>query len=97
MKQPTIAKPQLDISQALAFATGTPQNENKSKDKGSSKKTAQRGLNESKKGLSGLVPTNDVRLTANIRKDLHLKLKIAAAEQSTTIGELIEALVEKHL
>lgn len=97
MKQPTIAKPQLDISQALAFATGTPQIEKEGKGKGSSKKTAHRGLNESNKGLSGLVPENDVRLTANIRKDLHLKLKIAAAEQSTTIGELIEALVEKHL
>lgn len=97
MKQPIIAKPQLDISQALAFATGTAQNENKGNDKDSNKKTAQRGLNESKKGLSGLVPENDVRLTANIRKDLHLKLKIAAAEQRTTIGELIEKLVEKHL
>lgn len=97
MKQPTIAKPQLDISQALAFATGTPQIEKEGKDKGSSKKTAHRGLNESKKGLSGLVPEDDVRLTANIRKDLHLKLKIKAAEERTTIGELIEKLVEKHL
>lgn len=46
---------------------------------------------------SGLVPAEDVRLTANIRKDLHLKLKIAAAESRTTIGEIIEALVARHL
>lgn len=50
-----------------------------------------------KRSLSGLVPQGDVRLTANIREDLHLKLKIAAAHQRTTIGELIEKLVEKHL
>lgn len=47
--------------------------------------------------LSGQVPEGDVRLTANIRDDLHLKLKIAAARRRTTIGELIEELVEKHL
>lgn len=46
---------------------------------------------------SGQVPEGDVRLTANIREDLHLKLKIAAAHQRTTIGELIEKLVAKHL
>jgi hypothetical protein len=47
--------------------------------------------------LSGQVPEGDVRLTANIRDDLHLKLKIAAARRRTTIGELIEELVEKYL
>jgi hypothetical protein len=52
---------------------------------------------EQKRSLSGLVPEGDVRLTANIREDLHLRLKIAAATQRTTIGELIEQLVEKYL
>jgi hypothetical protein len=47
--------------------------------------------------VSGAVPDGDVRLTANIRQDLHLKLKIAAAHQRTTIGELIEGLVERYL
>lgn len=49
------------------------------------------------KPVSGLVPTGDVRLTANIREDLHLKLKIAAAHRRTTIGELIEELVDRYL
>lgn len=49
-----------------------------------------------KKG-SGLVPEGDVRLTANIREDLHLRLKLAAARRRTTIGELIEDLVERHI
>lgn len=46
---------------------------------------------------SSAVPEGDVRLTANIRQDLHLKLKIAAARQRTTIGELIEQWVENTL
>lgn len=46
---------------------------------------------------SSAVPEGDVRLTANIRQDLHLRLKIAAARQRTTIGELIEQWVESTL
>ena len=49
-----------------------------------------------KKG-SGFIPDGDVRLTANIRQDLHLKLKIAAANRRTTIGEIIENLIDQHL
>jgi len=49
------------------------------------------------KAVSGLVPEGDVRLTANIRQDLHLKLKIASAYRRTTIGEIIEELVEKYV
>ncbi len=47
--------------------------------------------------LSGQVPEGDVRLTANIREDLHLKLKIVAARRRTTIGEMLEELVEKYV
>jgi hypothetical protein len=46
---------------------------------------------------SGLVPDGDVRLSANIDQAIHLKLKIAAAEQRTTIGELIEKLITDNL
>jgi hypothetical protein len=49
------------------------------------------------KKVSGLVPVGDVRLTANIRQDLHLKLKIASAHRRTTIGEIIEELITSHL
>lgn len=75
-------KPSLDTSAALNFATG-----GKIEAKNRAKPAP----------VSGLVPADDVRLTANIRKDLHLKLKIAAAESRTTIGEIIEALVARHL
>jgi len=49
------------------------------------------------KKVSGLVPVGDVRLTANIRQDLHLKLKIASAHRRTTIGEIIEELIENYI
>ena len=49
------------------------------------------------KATPGPVPEGDVRLTANIREELHLKLKIVAATRRTTIGELIEELVEQYL
>jgi len=47
--------------------------------------------------LSGLVPAGDVRLTANIKEEIHLQMKIVAAQRRTTIGELIEELVENYL
>jgi len=46
---------------------------------------------------SGLVPKDDRRLTANIHKDLHKKLKYAAVDRETTVGELLEELIRKHL
>ena len=46
--------------------------------------------------MSGLIPDGDVRLTANIRQDLHLRLKIEAAHRRTTVGELIEEMIDKH-
>ena len=39
---------------------------------------------------SGLVPHGDVRLTANVDSDVHMKLKIQAARERTTVGQLIE-------
>ena len=92
-----ITKPQLNIPEALAFASGQPVNKNTGKGKYKAKIISPSALNEGKKQVSGLVPEDDVRLTANIRKDLHLKLKIKAAEERTTIGELIEELIEKYI
>ena len=39
----------------------------------------------------------DARVSANINQDIHLKPKIAAAKERTTIGELIERLVQENL
>lgn len=48
----------------------------------------------SSKANSGLVPEGDIRLTANISKEHHKALKIAAIERGLTVGELIEQMVE---
>jgi hypothetical protein len=48
----------------------------------------------SKERGSGKVPEGDVRLTANIRADLHQKVRIRAIKERTTVGELIERWIE---
>ena len=50
-----------------------------------------------KQGKSGQVPEGDVRLVANIRKDIHKRLKHAVVEKETTIGDYLENLLDKHL
>lgn len=53
---------------------------------------AERG--DAKARGSGHVPDGDVRLTANIRGDLHQRLRIRAIKERTTVGELIERWIE---
>ena len=90
MSKITSLKKPINSDAALAFAEGAQ----------AAKTATARGTGLSKsenapKGQkSGLLPSGDVRLTANIREDLHLKLKIKAAQERTTIGELIEQWVE---
>ena len=91
MAKTSIKKPTLNTEAALGFAESAP---TKTITRG--KKTAQRA-SQAVESKSGMVPEGDVRLTANIRGDLHLKLKIEAAQRRTTIGELIEELIEKHV
>lgn len=87
-KKPTVAK--LVPGQGQAFAE-----EGTSSRRASAKLAAASRSETAPLGQrSGLVPEGDVRLTANIRGDLHLKLKIRAAQERTTIGELIEQWVE---
>ena len=78
---------------------GNSENETEKRLTGKKKTTGKATDRAGKKAkvVSGLVPEGDVRLTANIRQDLHLKLKIEAAHRRTTIGELIEELVERYL
>ena len=77
----TLAKPSLAKIQAFAERGGnvTPM---------ASKAKASPGQ------TSGLVPAGDVRLTVNIRDDVHQRLKIRAVQERTTVGELIEAWVD---
>ncbi len=97
MKQATITKPQLDISQALRFATGSDKSENAGDSIGKTKKTAQKGSNKNNNTRVFFAPNGDKRLTINLKAEIHKKLKIAAIEKEITAGEIIEQLLEKYL
>ncbi len=83
-----LKRPSPSTNEVLASTRSDDKAEDLNKNK--SKKTARKAPEAAK---SGPVPVGDVRLTVNIRKDLHLKLKIRAARRRTTIGELIEKWV----
>ena len=95
----SILKPTMGAA-ALGFATGSKQEAvgrtSGGGEEESTTKAAKRAKRPSKQ-VSGLVPEGDVRLTANISEEHHIKLKVAAATQRTTIGELIEQLIDKAL
>jgi predicted HicB family RNase H-like nuclease len=52
---------------------------------------------EKGKSKSGQIPDGDVRLTANIKEELHTRLKIEAAKRRMSIGDLVEELIETHI
>ncbi len=86
IKKPTTA------DTALAFAEAPAKKKvvrSKSKPKKVAKKAPQT--------ISGLVPDGDVRLTANVRSDLHMKLKMHSVLNRTTIGEILEELIEENI
>ena len=39
-------------------------------------------------------PAGDVRLTINIKQELHRKLKIKAIEENTTVGRMVESWIQ---
>ncbi len=91
-KAAQVSKPSLhlDTAGAMAFATESPG----AVETGESQRRVSK---EASKALSGLVPVGDVRLTANIKETLHMKLKMESVKRRTTIGELLEGLIERHL
>jgi len=92
-----ITKPQLDIAQALTFATGTIENEKIGNYKSKGKIIAPRASKKANNTRIFFAPEGDKRLTINLNADLHKKLKIAAIEQDITAGEIIEKLIKKYL
>ena len=46
---------------------------------------------------SGKVPAVDKRLTLNMRREIHQKLKHASVVTETTMGQIVEQLVVEHL
>lgn len=94
MKSAQINKPNLKAAEALAFASEEAETVEQLETPKEEKKQAKRG-SQSKRIFHA--PEGDKRLTINIKENLHKKLKIAAIEKDMTAGELIEALIQKHL
>ena len=95
----SILKPTMGVA-ALGFATGSQQSAAEvlsPENQGLASKKNGKRLKTSSKQVSGLVPEGDVRLTANISEEHHTRLKVAAARHRTTIGELIEHLIDTAL
>ena len=83
----TLKKPTLTTAAVQAFAEGAPTAA--ARGKGAARAEAAPAGQK-----SGLVPEGDVRLTVNIRDDVHQALKIRAVQERTTVGDLIEAWVD---
>ena len=77
-----LKKPTLGRDAVLDFAEG---------DRGRKAPPAKRGRTTESPGGA---PEGDVRLTANVRGDLHMRLRMRAVQERTTVGELIEAWIE---
>lgn len=97
MKQAQVKKPILNTTDALKFATETIKTGNEGNGKDEDKIISKTGSKSSGGTRMFFAPAGDRRLTINIKKELHKKLKIEAIEKGITVGEIIEQLVEKHL
>jgi len=94
MKAPQITKPQLKAAEALSFASEGTETAIQT-EPAKVIKTKEQKAADKKRVFHA--PEGDKRLTINIKQELHKKLKIAAINNDMTAGELIEALIEKHL
>lgn len=84
----TLTKPKLSDKAVMDFVT------NGAVDAAESSTIKSSAANAPVGEKSGLVPVGDVRLTANVRSDIHMKLKMRAVQERTTVGELIEQWVQ---
>ena len=87
-KQTTLKKPVL-ARDAMGFAEKRPAKRVRG--------TARKADEPAGALTSRFPPSGDTRLTVNMRDELHMRLKMAAVKQRTTVGQIIEDLVEQHV
>jgi hypothetical protein len=93
-KKTPVTKPKVDrASLASSFASGEVKTEEPAEYTVKPKKASQAASD--KRAFNA--PEGDKRLTVNIRKDLHEKLKITAIKRDMTVGEMIEDWAETQL
>jgi hypothetical protein len=77
----SLTKPKVPVSSILEFAEGADT-------------TTHKEVKKTSRTTAGMVPLGDIRLTVNVRADIHQRLKIRAVQERTTVGDLIEEWVE---
>lgn len=96
-KPTAFKKPVLSAEAVLGFAEGRTAARTATS-KAKTEKAAPRAAAEAAgASTSRFPPSGDVRLTVNMRGDLHMRLKMEAVKNRTTVGEILEAMVEKHI
>lgn len=92
-KQASLRKPVLSSDDVLQFAESGRGGRSSSKARGSKPAAASGEVSPA----SRFPPSGDVRLTVNLRGDLHMRLKMEAVKRRTTVGEILEELVQQHI
>lgn len=93
-----ILDPVIHTAEASAFTSGAPKKLDEGiYNKDEIKKTSQNVLETVSEPVSALELPNNIRLIANIREDLYLRIKLNAAKQKTTVDKLIEKLIENYV
>ncbi len=98
-KKTTLKKPTLSTEDVLAFAerpSEAPQGD-KTVKVGIRLGRGKKNPPDSPKSVSGHIPEGDIRLSSNIKRGIHYRLKLAAVKERITIGQMIERLVEENL
>jgi hypothetical protein len=89
-KRPSLKKPAPSSADVSGCAEGKTA-------KRSSGRSAEQSESVDVASTSRFPPSGDIRLTVNIREDLHMRLKMEAVKRRTTVGEILEDLVEQHV
>jgi len=91
----TLKKPTLSNQDVIAFAERPQGDQIAQADTGVGK--VKKNPPDRPKSVSGNIPEGDIRLSSNIDRGIHYRLKMAAVKEHTTIGQLIERLVDENL
>jgi predicted HicB family RNase H-like nuclease len=92
----SVAKARMSHREVLDFVTGGAAAQ-ANRHHAASARTAQHAARSARGEVSSRAPrVGDVRLTLNIRKDLHRRLQTEATRRRTTVGEVVEQLLKKH-
>ena len=78
---------------AIQIEPGSIKNENKGDSEGEDKIKPQRAIKP--KGRPKPDPNEIIKMVVKVRRTMHTKLKVASVRRQTTMGQLVEEMIEK--